>query len=94
MVFFVTRLRFKPWLIYSHVISELFSNKNILFSSLFCIHGIKAMTAANRANRSSVSSGVVRGTPPISSVSPSGFENPSVQLSVHKLNGKNCMEWA
>ena len=52
-------------------------------------------TGMTRANRSSASSGiVVRGTPLVSIVSLNGFENPSIQLIIHKLNGKNYLEWA
>ena len=50
-------------------------------------------TAMTGANKSSVSSGVARGTPPVSTVSLNGSANPSVQLTVHKLNGKNYLEW-
>ena len=30
----------------------------------------------------------------VSTISLNGFENPFVQLNVHKLNGKNHLEWA
>ena len=51
-------------------------------------------TAMPGANRSFASSGVAGGTPPVSTVSFNGFENPSIKLTVHKLNGKNYLEWA
>ena len=41
-----------------------------------------------------MSLGVVGGTLPVSVISLNGFENPSVQLTIHKLNGKNYLEWA